>query len=213
MPGARSDELHSTRRLQQIDDLQGFGRLTLLPPRTPSITEAICLGYIDLRDKEEGLLDTLYRRLVRFHSVRFRTFSLTLSSFSAVLLGLPRQIKDEDVHCELPVDADDEYVTERGFQPLLPGESTRLSSALALFRASRILAKVLEEVYPAQTSYELSLQKLSALAEELDQWQASLAPHLKLPFAHDKPTIGTVSSRSPLLVRISIWFTSDVCTF
>ncbi|GAB7340164.1 hypothetical protein MBLNU457_6641t2 [Dothideomycetes sp. NU457] len=123
----------------------------------------------------------------------------TVDCFSAVLLGLPRQIKDEDVYCELPVDADDEYVTERGFQPLLPGESTRLSSALALFRASRILAKVLEEVYPAQTSYELSLQKLSALAEELDQWQASLAPHLKLPFAQDKPSVGTVSSRSPLL--------------
>jgi len=116
------------------------------------------------------------------------------------LLGLPRQIKDDDVHCEYPVDADDEYVTERGFQPLCPGESTRLSSALALFRAARILAKVLDELYPALPSYDLSLQKLSALAEELDEWLASIAPHLRLPFAQDKPTVGTVSSRSPLLV-------------
>lgn len=123
----------------------------------------------------------------------------TIDSFSAVLLGLPKQIKDDDVHCEYPVDADDEYVTERGFQPLLPGESTRLSSALALFRASRILSKVLEEVYPALPSYELSLQKLSALSEELDQWLASLPQHLRLQFAQDKPSVGTVSSRSPLL--------------
>ena len=130
-----------------------------------------------------------------------------------MLLGLPRQIKDDDVHCEYPVDADDEYVTERGFQPLLPGESTRLSSALALFRASRILSKVLEEVYPAQPSYELSLQKLSALAEELDQWQASLAPHLRLPFAQDKPSVGTVSSRSPLLVRLSITTHTGFCAY
>lgn len=115
------------------------------------------------------------------------------------MLGLPRQIKDDDVHCEYPVDADDEYVTERGFQPLLPGESTRLSSALALFRATRILSKVLEEVYPALPSYDLSLQKLSALSEELDQWLASLPTHLRLTFAQDKPSTGTISSRSPLL--------------
>jgi hypothetical protein len=72
---------------------------------------------------------------------------LTLNfSFSSVVLGLPKNIKDDDVYCEYPVDADDEYVTERGFQPTLPGESTKLSSALALFKASRILSKVLERL-------------------------------------------------------------------
>ena len=112
---------------------------------------------------------------------------------------MPKHLKDEDVQCEYPVDADDEYVTERGFQPTLPGESTKLSSALALFKASRILSKVLEEVFPAQASYELSLKKLSELSDELDAWSASLAPHLRLQFAQDKPSTGTISSRSPLL--------------
>lgn len=97
------------------------------------------------------------------------------------------------------MDADDEYVTERGFQPTLPGESTKLSSALALFRACRILAKVLEEVYPAKTSYELSLTSLGELSEELDAWSSSLPPHLRLQFEQDKPSTGTISSRSPLL--------------
>lgn len=129
-----------------------------------------------------------------------RPSSANSNSFSAVMLGLPKQIRDDEVFCEYPVDADDEYITEKGFQPLLPGESTRVSSALALFRAARILSKVLDQAYPALPSYELSLRKLSALSEELDQWQSSLAPHLRLPFAQDKPTVGTVSSRSPLLV-------------
>lgn len=97
------------------------------------------------------------------------------------------------------MDADDEYVTERGFQPTLPGESTKLSSALALFRACRILAKVLEEVYPAKTSYELSLKSLGELSEELDAWSSALPPHLRLQFLQDKPSTGTISSRSPLL--------------
>lgn len=92
---------------------------------------------------------------------------ICIFSFSSVTLGLPKHIRDDDVHCEYPVDADDEYVTERGFQPTLPGESTKLSAALALFKASRILSKVLEEVYPAKASYDLSLKKLSDLSDEL----------------------------------------------
>lgn len=103
------------------------------------------------------------------------------------------------MHCEYPVDADEEYVEESGFKAPCPGEFTRLSSALALFRAARILSRTLEEVYPAVSSYELSLQKLASLNDELDQWQQSLAPHLRLPFANDKPSAGTTSSRSPLL--------------
>lgn len=125
--------------------------------------------------------------------------TLFFSSFSSVVLGLPKNIKDEDVHCEDPVDADDEYVTERGFQPTLPGESTKLSSALALFKASRILSKVLEEVFPAKASYDLSLKKLTDLSDELDAWNNDLPQHLRLPFAQDKPTVGTISSRSPIL--------------
>ncbi|KXT14663.1 hypothetical protein AC579_3673 [Pseudocercospora musae] len=123
----------------------------------------------------------------------------TVDSFTAVILGLPKQLKDDDVHCEFPVDADDEYVTERGFQPTLPGESTKLSSALALFRAARILSRVLEDVYPAKTSYDLSLKKLAELSDELETWCAGLPPHLRLQFAQDKPSTGTISSRSPLL--------------
>ncbi|EME48807.1 hypothetical protein DOTSEDRAFT_67755 [Dothistroma septosporum NZE10] len=123
----------------------------------------------------------------------------TVDSFSAVVLGLPKHIKDDDVFCEFPADADDEYVTERGFQPTLPGESTKLSSALALFRLSRVLSKVLEEVFPAKSTYELSLKTLSELSDELDAWSKSLAPHLRLQFAQDKPSTGTISSRSPLL--------------
>jgi hypothetical protein len=123
----------------------------------------------------------------------------TIDSFSAAVLGLPKHLKDDDVHCELPVDADDEYVTERGFQPTLPGESTKLSSALALFRASRILSKVLEEVFPAKTTYDLSLSRLSELSDELEDWNTQLPPHLRLQFAQDKPSTGTISSRSPLL--------------
>ncbi|KAL8754865.1 MAG: hypothetical protein Q9184_004984 [Pyrenodesmia sp. 2 TL-2023] len=123
----------------------------------------------------------------------------TLDCFSAALLGLPKHLKEDDIHTEFPVDIDDENVSERGFQPTLPGESTRLSSALALFRGSRILAKVLDEMYPTSLSYDLSLQRIEALNDELDVWLSSLPAHLRLQFVQDKPSTNVVGSRSPFL--------------
>lgn len=138
----------------------------------------------------------------------------TLDCFSAATLGLPKMIKEEDVHTEYPNDVDDEYVTEKGFLPTLPGESTRLSGALALFRASRILAKVLEKNYPAATSHDLSLQQMSGLEAEIDEWFSNLPQHLKLTFKQDKPSTDITGSRSPILVctitlTLSMLFDSD----
>lgn len=109
-------------------------------------------------------------------------------------------MKEDDIHCEYPTDADDEYLTEKGFLPTLPGESTKLSSALALFKASRILASVLTNNYSSASSHEISLRKLEGLSSELDAWSNELAPHLHLHFVQDKPSTNVISSRSPLLV-------------
>ena len=109
-------------------------------------------------------------------------------------------MKDDDIHTEYPADVDDENLSERGFQSASPGEATKLCSALALFRVSRIMSHVLSEVYPAATSHETSLQKIAALSDELDEWRDDLASHLRLQFVQDKPSTKVVSSRSPLLV-------------
>lgn len=126
--------------------------------------------------------------------------------FSAAMLGLPKLLKEEDVHCEYPTDIDDEYITEKGFLPTLPGESSKISNALALFRASRILSKVLQQNYPAATTYDLSLQQLSALDSEINEWSDGLPQHLKLTFVQDKPSTNITGSRSALLVSPFLFF-------
>jgi len=131
---------------------------------------------------------------------------LTNSSFSAALLGLPKLLNERDIHAEYPVDVDDENISEQGFQATLPGESTRVSSALALFRLARIMSKVLDEIYPAASSHYLSLQKIGSLSDELDEWLGSLPAHLRLHFLQDKPSTCLVGSRSPLLVSCDTLF-------
>ncbi|KAJ8126922.1 hypothetical protein O1611_g6715 [Lasiodiplodia mahajangana] len=123
----------------------------------------------------------------------------SLDCFSAAILGLPKLMREDDIHAEYPSDTDDEYVTEKGFQPTLPGEHTRISSALALFRLSRILAHVLEKNYPAAASHELSLQQMTILDTELRAWDEALPTHLKLNFVQDKPSTDVTGSRSPIL--------------
>ncbi|PNY28917.1 Transcriptional activator protein acu-15 [Tolypocladium capitatum] len=123
----------------------------------------------------------------------------TLDCFTAATLGLPKLLREDDVQAEHPSDADDECITEKGFQPALPGEYTRLSSALALFRAARILARVLEKLYPASANHRLSLQQMGALEGELDAWYADLPAHLRLSFVQDRPSTNVTGSRSPLL--------------
>lgn len=113
-------------------------------------------------------------------------------------------LKEEDVQTEYPCDVDDEYIAENGFQPILPGEYTRLSSALALFRLTRILARILEKNYPSVVNYELSLRQMSSLELELNAWYENLPTHLRLKFSQDKPSTDITSSRSPILVSYNL---------
>ncbi|KAK2746472.1 hypothetical protein FQN57_003098 [Myotisia sp. PD_48] len=123
----------------------------------------------------------------------------TLDRFAAALTGLPVMLSESDICTEYPTDIDDENVTETGFVPTIPEESTRISAALALFSASRILNRVLEELYPASEGYEISLSTVHSLAEELEDWLRNLPTHLRLEFVQDKPSAALTGSRAPLL--------------
>lgn len=116
------------------------------------------------------------------------------------MTGLPVVLREEDIRTEYPEDVDDENITETGFLPTLPGESTRLSSAIALFSGSRILNTALHNLYSPESEYEISISKLRAASNDLDEWVQNLPVHLRLQFSQDKPSTNVTSSRSPLLV-------------
>ncbi|KAJ5793738.1 hypothetical protein N7457_000337 [Penicillium paradoxum] len=122
-----------------------------------------------------------------------------LDRFCSALTGLPVLLREEDIEAEYPVDVDDENVTETGFLPTLPGESTRISSAIALFGAARILNKTLEDLYPSKSGYDVYVSKMRSVTGQLDEWLHTLPPHLRLEFSQDKPSTNVTSSRSPLL--------------
>jgi hypothetical protein len=105
------------------------------------------------------------------------------------------------VQCECPLDVDDENIVEK--QTALPGESTKISSALALFKLARVLSKILEDLYATQTG-QMLFRTIASLQDDLDTWSSELAPHLRLHFEKDKPSTGTIHSRTPLLVGLPV---------
>ncbi|KAJ9614270.1 DNA-binding transcription factor cat8 [Cladophialophora chaetospira] len=132
-----------------------------------------------------------------------------LDKFTSAATGTPVLFRDGDITTEYPADVDDENISSQGFSPTLPGELTKISSALALFRLSKILSKALDSLYPANASYQLSLTKLHALSDELDQWSEELPEHLRLRFTNDKPATNVISCRSPLL-SLGYFFTRSL---
>ncbi|KAL4934150.1 C6 transcription factor FacB/Cat8 [Aspergillus undulatus] len=122
-----------------------------------------------------------------------------LDRLCAISTGVPILLNEEHIQTEYPEDIDDENVTETGFLPTLPGESTRISSALAFFSASRILNSTLDNIYPSDGDYDIPLSKMRSVAEQLETWAKGLPAHLRLEFSQDKPSTNVISSRSPLL--------------
>jgi Fungal specific transcription factor domain len=123
-----------------------------------------------------------------------------LDKFTSAATGAPTLLREDDITTDYPSDVDDENLSVQGVSPSLPGEITKISSALAFFKCARILSKTLEHLYPAKASYQLSRSKLHALSDELDQWSEELPEHLRLRFCNDKPATNLISCRSPILV-------------
>jgi len=121
----------------------------------------------------------------------------TLDVFTAANLGLPRVIKDEIVQTEFPTDVDDDDLFEQRLTT--NNQETKMSAGLAFFRLSRTFAQVIDNVYQKPTASGVSLNTIRQLSEDLDAWHESLAPHLRLVFAQDKPSTLVTGDRSPLL--------------
>lgn len=127
----------------------------------------------------------------------------TLDCFSAVMLGVPKLLKEADIQCERPNDIDNECLLKKGPKDKAYSDDSKMSSALHLFDLARIIAKILAEVYPAAVMHILSAQRISNLERQLNEWHDALGPQHKLTFAQDKPSTNLTGSRSAFLVSTS----------
>jgi hypothetical protein len=135
-----------------------------------------------------------------------------VDSFSSAIVGLPQLLDDRQIDTEFPADLyslvecansrDDEYVTEMGFLPAPPGNFSTMSAAIALFRCSKILSRVLCEIYSPQ---RVAISTIHIVEKDLTDWRNGLPGYLRADVAYCIPSSTSVHSHAPMLLFVFHW--------
>lgn len=123
---------------------------------------------------------------------RRRTFWVIrkMDTYVSALLGFPHMLSSDDIDQELPIEVDDEYITEREILPMPPGKLSVYAASNAHTRLMTILAKVITYIYPvkgleksvqpsAKSFYVVSYAKIKEIEQDLSQWSDSLPMGLR----------------------------------
>lgn len=136
-----------------------------------------------------------------------------LDTFSSAIVGLPKLLDDAQIDTEFPADLysppftfsydrDDDYVTEMGFLPTPPGNFSIMSAALAIFRASKILSRLLSQVYSPS---RVSLSVIQSIENDLNDWRNGLPSYLRVELPNCVPSSTNYHTHAPMLLLVHHW--------
>lgn len=95
------------------------------------------------------------------------------------MLGLPRSISPEDIDQDLPLELDDENITETGYLPQHPGKLSSSGVANNHTHLIQVLHNIVKNLYPINTDLKvISHEKVSEMELELREWLSNLPREL-----------------------------------
>ncbi|KAH8884166.1 hypothetical protein GQ53DRAFT_662415 [Thozetella sp. PMI_491] len=111
-----------------------------------------------------------------FHTIR------QLDVYLSTTLGLPLLLQDKDIDQPWPTEVDDEYITESAILRPPPGTPLFLEAFTAHAKLMRILAKVVEHLYPPKgtergqtdVTYMISCARIREIEQDLHNWHEQL---------------------------------------
>ncbi|KAA8911893.1 hypothetical protein TRICI_003686 [Trichomonascus ciferrii] len=97
------------------------------------------------------------------------------------VLGLPRSIDDEDFDQELPMEIDDENITEDGYYPQKEGKLSSAEISNAHTKLMTILGHIMTNIYPVKPSSSTTstYAKVEELEAEISNWYQEVPQYLK----------------------------------
>ncbi|KAL8995339.1 MAG: hypothetical protein Q9169_004914 [Polycauliona sp. 2 TL-2023] len=102
------------------------------------------------------------------------------------LLGLPICLDDKDIDQELPLEVDDDYITEHGVLPMPTGKTSTIAAFNAHAKLVALLAKTIRYVYPLHTmrnksqhAYLVSHSKIREIERDMLRWMEDLPMALR----------------------------------
>lgn len=122
-----------------------------------------------------------------------------MDTYVGALLGLPHSLQDEDIDQDLPLEVDDEYITETEILPMPEDEVSVNAAGNAHTTLNFILAKVVRVIYPIKghsgkvdssmpTTYTVSYAKIREIEKDLQEWMDKLPMKLR-PGGEARPMI------------------------
>ncbi|CAN6675065.1 activator of stress genes 1 [Trichomonascus vanleenenianus] len=95
------------------------------------------------------------------------------------VLGLPRGIDEADFDQDLPVDIDDENVTEDGYFDQQPGKLSSVGISNAHTMLMNILDHIMKRIYPVRQTNESMFSRVEEIENEIRAWHEKLPEALK----------------------------------
>ncbi|CDK28293.1 unnamed protein product [Kuraishia capsulata CBS 1993] len=107
----------------------------------------------------------------------------TLDSFSSMLLGVPRLLKDSEIECALPSSNNDNNTTDDINMVMFNNTALSLvgkvsDSALSIMRYSRVLGTVLDSIFKRNSGSSISDEICFVLENQLESWRKDLPGYI-----------------------------------
>jgi hypothetical protein len=110
--------------------------------------------------------------------------------YVSAMLGFPVMLRSDDINQTLPIEIDDEYITEDTVLSMPPGATSLYVASNAHTRLILILADVIKHVYPIKgldqfvqgstnASYKISYAKIRDIERDLADWLDTLPIYLR----------------------------------
>ena len=104
-----------------------------------------------------------------------------MDTYVTALLGLPKGIANEDIDQEMPLEIDDEYITETEIKEQPEGTVSIMMVVNAHTRLLNIMAKVVKAIYPLKHGgspgngvYAVSFASIREIEGDLQKWSDSI---------------------------------------
>ncbi|KAL8818256.1 MAG: hypothetical protein Q9223_003074 [Gallowayella weberi] len=123
--------------------------------------------------------------------------------YVGALLGLPMMLSNEDIDQELPLEVDDDCITEEEILPMPPGKTSVIAAFNAHVRLVALLGKTVRYIYPLHTmrsqsnhAYVVSHVKIREVEQDLQRWMEDLPMALRSGGDAPPELLRTVDKRS-----------------
>ncbi|ONH68858.1 Activator of stress genes 1 [Cyberlindnera fabianii] len=144
-----------------------------------------CYSYIGVALRS-ALREGLHRKLAHdFNPIELETRKrifwtiYKMDIYVNTMLGLPRSISQEDIDQELPLELDDENITEDCYLKQEPGKLSSAAIANCHTKLMLVLNNIVKNLYPINSDLRLtSHDKVSEMELELRAWLSNLPKEL-----------------------------------